>query len=145
MDRNLLNYISSNSRAETASGTIPNVITWLHHIRSGSKENFPPTRQETCSSHVHSSNLWIFIFRREGKPERVAAAAAVAAEGWRSVVTLHVPVGSSLHSQLSSHLTGLSVSAADQDASLSLTGWRDSAAIQSDSSSGSCWRKGGLR
>lgn len=31
-------------------------ITWLLHIGSASKENFPSTRQETCSSLVHSSN-----------------------------------------------------------------------------------------
>lgn len=36
---------------------LPYSITWLHHIRSGSKEKFPSTRQETCSSLVHSSNF----------------------------------------------------------------------------------------
>lgn len=116
----------------------PYYIAWLHHIRSGSKEKFPSTRQETCSSLVHSSNFQhMDIYFSE-----VEVGEAVV-QGWRSLVTLHVPVCVRLHLRLSSHLTALSVSTADQNTSLSLTGWTDSAAIQTDSSSGSWWREGG--
>lgn len=75
----------------------------------------------------------------EGKLEEV-----VMVEGWKSLVTLHVPVCACLHLWLSSHLTGLSVSTADQNASLSLTGWTNSATIQTDSYSSSWWRDGGM-
>lgn len=127
--------------------------TKLHHVAASH-----PLRLKRKLSPNSSRNMLIpcalfqlmdiyFLEGRgsEGKWERVAAAVVAVEEGWRSVVTLHVPVCTRLHSWLSSHLTGLSVSTADQDASLSLTGWTDSAAIQTDSSSGSCWRKGGLR
>lgn len=90
------------------------------------KEKFPATRQLPMHGYL--------FFQKGG--------AGVGGERWRSLVTLHVPVCARLHLQLSSHLTGLSVSTADQDASLSLTGWTDSAAIQTDSSSGSWWREG---
>lgn len=109
------------------------------------KKSFP----QLVRKHAHplcslpTSNTWIFIFQRRGgwglgggKREEVVV------EGWRSLVTLYVPVCARLHLRLSSHLTGLSVSTADQNASLSLTGWTDSAAIQTDSSSGSWWREG---
>lgn len=105
------------------------------------KKSFP----QLVRKHAHplctlpTSNTWIFIFQKWRWGRRVVAVV----QGWRSLVTLHVPVCVRLHLRLSSHLTALSVSTADQNTSLSLTGWTDSAAIQTDSSSGSWWREGG--
>lgn len=54
-------------------------IAWLHHIRSGSKEKFPSTRQETCSSLVHSSNFqhMDIYFSEVGVGEGVAVVVVV--------------------------------------------------------------------
>lgn len=123
----------------------PYFITWLRHIRSGSKEKFSFKSSGTVlipCALFQLMDIYFFFFSEVGRGVR-GSWKPVVVEEWRSLVTLHVPVCVRLHLRLSSHLTGLSVSTADQNTSLSLTGWTDSAAIQTDSSSGSWWRGGG--
>lgn len=98
--------------------------------------NKQPKVSFNTSKSLPSLATWIYLY---------FIVAEVGVEGWRSIVTLHVPVCVCvfLYVGLSSRLTGLSVSPADQNTSLSVTGWSDSAAIQADSSLGRWWGGGG--
>lgn len=134
------NNIQSSSRHDHVAASHPLRLKRKLSIKSSGNMLIP------CALYQLPRHGYLFFGWGEGalKGSGKGLVVVVVVEGWRSVVTLHVPVCACLHLWLSSHLTGLSVSTADHNASLSLTGWTDSVAIQTDSSSGSWWRDGGL-